>query len=259
MTHTPAITSPRGVRIEITTPEVAAALLADEIAALAAACSREGRRGVLGLAAGRSPRALYAELVRRHREDGLSLASLAVTSLDEYLGLEPGGPGTFEAALRDELIARIDLAPEAVHLTRVERGEAPDAAAARHEAVLRALGGVDIQLLGLGANGHVAFNEPGAGRDSRTRVVTLTEATRAANISEMPAGTPVPTRALTMGIGTIFDARRLRVVAFGAAKAEALARLVHGPAEAAWPCTWLRDHEDINVYADLAAAGRCRP
>lgn len=258
MSHTPSLRHQRGARVEITSPEAAALALADEIAALATACAREGRRGVLGLAAGRSPRALYAELVRRHRDDGLSLASLAVTSLDEYLGLEPGGPGTFEAALRDELIARVDLAPEAVHLTRMERGEAPDAAATRHEAVLRALGGVDIQLLGLGSNGHVAFNEPGSGRESRTRVVTLTEATRAANISEMPDGVPVPTRALTMGIGTIFDARRLRVVAFGAAKAEALARLVHGPAEPAWPCTWLGVHPDLAVYADAAAAERCR-
>ncbi|MEZ4267852.1 MAG: glucosamine-6-phosphate deaminase [Myxococcota bacterium] len=238
----------------VTTPQAAAARLADEIEALAAACAREGRRGVLGLAAGRSPRALYAELVRRHRGRGLSFASLAVTSLDEYLGIEPGGPGTFEAALRSELIEQVDFAPDAIHLTRVERGEAPDASAARHEAVLRALGGVDLQLLGLGANGHVAFNEPGAPRDSRTRVVTLTEATRVANISEMPDGMPVPTSALTMGIGTIFDARRLRVLAFGTSKAEALKRLAQGPPDAAWPCTWLRDHADLDVYADAAAA-----
>jgi glucosamine-6-phosphate deaminase len=257
MSHTPAISRPRGLRVEVTTPDAAATLLADEIAAFAAACTREGRRGVLGLAAGRSPRALYTELVRRHRDEGLSLASLAVTSLDEYLGIEPAGPGTFEAALRSELIAHVDLAPDAVHLTRIERGEAPDAAAARHEAVLRALGGVDIQLLGLGANGHVAFNEPGAGRDSRTRVVALTEDTREANIEEMPEGTPVPTRALTMGIGTIYEARRLRVVAFGAAKAEALRRLVHGPPTPVWPCSWLGAHGDLRVYADADAAAHC--
>lgn len=240
-----------GVGIERASREEAARGLADEIGALARACAAEGRRGVLGLAAGRSPRGLYAELVRRHREDGLSLASLAVTSLDEYLGLSPGVDGTFERSLRNELIDHVDIPADAVHLVRVERGEAPSVAARRHEAVLQALGGVDIQLLGLGANGHIAFNEPGARLNSRTRVVALTEATRAANAPEMPPGVAVPREALTMGIGTIREARALRMLVFGQAKSEALRRLVHGPAEAAWPCTWLREHPDLRVYTDL--------
>jgi glucosamine-6-phosphate deaminase len=243
--------------LTVTTRAAAAVALADEIAALAVTCQQAGRRGVLGLAAGRTPRDLYAELVRRHRVEGLSLRSLAVTSLDEYLDLAAGGPGTFEAALRGELLDHVDLAPDAVHLVRVEPGEAPDAAASRFEAVLRALGGVDLQLLGLGHNGHVAFNEPGAPRDSGTRVVSLTESTRAANRSEIPGELPVPTRALTMGIGTILGARRLRVMAFGGAKAEAVRRLLHGPPTPVWPCSWLGAHGDLRVYADADAAAHC--
>ncbi|MGM0578632.1 MAG: glucosamine-6-phosphate deaminase [Myxococcota bacterium] len=227
--------------------------LASEIARLIHARRAEGRPCVLGLATGHTPTGVYRELVRLHRDEGLSFADVITFNLDEYAGLSPEHPASFRAWMQRVLFERVDVDPGATH---VPRGDAPDpeAECRRYEALLREAGGVDLQVLGLGRNGHVGFNEPGSPVDSRTRVVTLAETTRRVNARDFPDDTPVPDRALTMGVETILEARRLRVIAFGEHKADAVRHLVESEPEPAWPCSLLRGHDDLRVLCDAPAA-----
>jgi glucosamine-6-phosphate deaminase len=212
---------------------------------------------VLGLAAGNTPRPVYADLVRRHRAGELSFSRALAFTLDEYLGLPPGHPASFRAELARELLARVDLPAAAAH---APDAEAPDraAACARYEAAIAAAGGFDLILLGIGANGHVAFNEPGAPFDSRTRVVTLTEETRAASRAVF-GDAPPPREALTIGIATILEARRVVLIATGAGKAAAIAGAVEGPVTERLPASALRRHPNATVIVDGAAASLLTP
>jgi len=209
---------------------------------------RPGRR-VLGVAAGNSPLEAYALLVaRRPPIDGLD-----VVLLDEYVGLGADHPASFRHQIRTVLTDPLGVPGERVHGLD---GLAPDldAACRRFEQTLAELGGVDLQLLGIGRNGHIAFNEPGSAHDSRTRVVALSASTRAANAAAFPAPADVPDRALTQGIGTILEARRLVLLATGATKAEALRRALHDPVGPAVPAGAVRRRPDVIVVADRAAA-----
>jgi glucosamine-6-phosphate deaminase len=208
---------------------------------------------VLGLATGRTMVPLYDELVRLHREEGLSFAAVTAFHLDEYVGVAPDQPGSFRRFVRERLEARTDLRPDAV---RFPDAAAPDpAAAARaYEAELRAAGGIDLQLLGLGVNAHIGFNEPGSSLASRTRVKTLSDETLAANREGLPAIVRERRLAITMGLGTILDARLCLCIATGAAKAGAVAALVEGPVTASAPGSVLQLHPDVIAYVDEAAA-----
>lgn len=227
-----------------------------------AACFRAARivarllrakpEAALALPTGSTPRAIYAELVRQHHDAGLSFARASAFSLDEYVGLRPDHPGSFRRALQEALYRHVDLPPDRAH---APDGQAANlaGACARYEAAIVAAGGLDLALLGLGTDGHIAFNEPTSSFGSRTRLKTLTDETRAANQSGFGAE-PVPHHALTVGIATILSARRCLLVAFGAAKAAAVAKMVEGPLAALVPASALQLHPQATVIVDEAAA-----
>ncbi len=224
-------------------------VLADEIEALVAA--RPG--AVLGLPTGDTPRGFYAELARRCREGRFSLRQATTFNLDEYLGLAPDDPRCFRAWMERELFAHVDLDRARAHLPDAGAAD-PDAEAARYERAIRSAGGLDLLVLGIGRNGHVGFNEPGSARDSRTRVVDLHPWTREDAAASFGGLDRVPRRAITMGVATILDVRRLRVLAFGARKAEVVRAALDAERGPVVPATWLRDHQDVRLYLDQAAA-----
>jgi len=212
---------------------------------------------VLGLATGATPIPVYAELVRMHREEGLSFRQVTTFNLDEYVGLAPDHPASYRRYMQEHLFEKVDLAPERTH---VPDGMALDipACCARYEEQIRQAGGVDLQLLGLGQDGHIGFNEPSSSLASRTRLKTLTPHTVAANRPGFPTGQDVPRHVLTMGVGTIMEARRCLLVAFGAGKSNAVARMVEGPLTAMVPASILQMHPRATVVVDEAAGQNLR-
>lgn len=210
---------------------------------------------VLGLATGSSPLAVYDDLARRHSE-GLSFARARAFLLDEYVGLPDEHPERYRNVIEREVVSRVDLDPAAV-LGPDGNAEDLPAACAAYEEAIRSAGGVDLQLLGIGTDGHVAFNEPGSSLASRTRVKTLTEQTRRDNARFFDDDVEaVPRHVLTQGLGTIMEARHLVLLAQGRAKAEAVHQLVEGPISALWPGTVLQMHPHVTVLLDEAAASR---
>jgi len=202
---------------------------------------------VLGLPTGKTPLALYDELACRCREGAVSFRRATVFALDELLGLRDGDPRSFRATLRGAIVGRVDLDPSRFHSPAGEGREYEDL-------IVRA-GGLDLVLLGIGRNGHIAFNEPGSDRGTRTRRVALAPAT----VEEMTASfapDPPPREAVTIGVATILEARRVVLMAVGAGKAPAVARAVSGPIDASCPASWLRTHTDASLVIDAAAAGR---
>lgn len=226
----------------------AARALAREIAALV----RAKPDCVLGLATGQTPVPLYDELARLCRDEGLSFARVRTFNLDEYLDLAPGDPRSFRAWMHAQLVARTDLRAENVHLPRV--GATPEAEAQRYAAALAAAGGIDLQVLGIGRNGHIGFNEPGAARDSKSRVVELAESTRADAAAKFGGLEHVPRRALTLGVSEILAARAIRVLAFGAGKAAIVARVLREEPGAEVPASFVRGHPDARLILDREAA-----
>jgi glucosamine-6-phosphate deaminase len=212
---------------------------------------------VLGLATGSTPLPLYAELVRRHREEGLSFAAARAFLLDEYVGLPPDHPQRYAAVIDRALTAHVDLAPGAV---QGPDGGAADLTAecARYEAAIAAAGGVDVQIAGIGHDGHLAFNEPGSSLASRTRLKTLNRHTRAANARFFTAAGEVPRHVLTQGLGTLLGSRHLLLLATGAGKAEAVALATEGPVSAACPASVLQLHLHASVLVDEPAAAGLR-
>ncbi len=211
---------------------------------------------VLGCATGATMEGIYAELVRIHREEGLSFARATTFNLDEYVGLEPSDERSYHHYMRRHLFDHVDLAAASTHLPN---GVAEDLAAEAkaYEAKVERAGGIDIQLLGLGRTGHIGFNEPLSALMSRTRHIALTPTTRQQN-APMFGGDPedVPERALTMGVGTILGARELLMVVTGERKAEVLARATEGPITAMISATALQLHPHCVVIVDEAAASR---
>ncbi len=214
---------------------------------------RTRERPVVGLATGSSPLPTYAELRRRHREEGLSFARATAFLLDEYVGLPAGHPERYRAVIDREITAHVDIDPAAVHAPDGNADDVP-AECARYEAAIRAAGGVDVQLLGIGGDGHLGFNEPGSSLASRTRIKTLTERTRTDNARFFDGVDEVPHHVLTQGLGTILEARHLVLVATGAAKADAVAAAVEGPLSASCPASALQLHPHATVLLDDAAA-----
>lgn len=211
---------------------------------------------VLGLATGSSPLGVYDELHRRYSQGDVSFARVRGFALDEYVGLPPEHPERYANVLHRELASRVDLAAGAV---RAPDGLADDlpAACAAFEAAIVAAGGVDLQILGIGTDGHIAFNEPGSSLGSRTRLKTLTQQTRRDN-SRFFGGDvdAVPRHCLTQGLATIMEARHVVLVASGSAKAQAVHQMVEGPVTAMWPASVLQLHPHVTVVVDEAAAGR---
>jgi len=211
---------------------------------------------VLGLATGSTPLPLYDELVRRHVEEGLTFAHATAFLLDEYVGLPEGHPESYRAVIDRELAHRVDLRPEAVHALDGRAADPLDECA-DFERRMAAAGGVDVQILGVGSDGHIAFNEPTSSLTSRTRVMALVEQTRRDNARFFGGDVDaVPRLVMTQGIGTILEARRLVLIATGEAKAEAVRQVVEGAVSARWPATAVQMHPHVLVLVDEAAASR---
>ncbi|TQJ34060.1 glucosamine-6-phosphate deaminase [Arthrobacter sp. SLBN-122] len=229
-----------------------------EVARAAAdAVEDQVRRGpsVLGLATGSTPLGTYQELIERHRRSGLSFAEAQAFLLDEYVGLSAGHPQSYHSVIREEFTASVDFGADAVHGLD---GMAEDlqAEAEQYEARIAAAGGVDLQILGIGTDGHVGFNEPMSSLGSRTRIKTLTRQTRQDNARFFDSADAVPDHVLTQGLGTIREARHLLLLAMGEAKAEAIAAAVEGPVAANCPASALQLHPHVSVLVDEAAASR---
>ncbi|KAA1420445.1 glucosamine-6-phosphate deaminase [Mumia zhuanghuii] len=212
-----------------------------------------GPAPVIGLATGSSPLVAYQELIRRHREDGLSFAGTTAFLLDEYVGLPAGHPESYAAVIRRELTEHVDIDPADVHSPDGGAADLP-AECARYDAAIGAAGGVHVQLLGIGTDGHIGFNEPMSSLSSRTRPKTLTQQTRDDNARFFGSVDEVPRHVLTQGLGTIGTARHLVMVATGTAKAEAVAAAVEGPLSARCPASILQWHQHATVFVDEAAA-----
>ncbi|MGD8327816.1 MAG: glucosamine-6-phosphate deaminase [Acidobacteriota bacterium] len=209
---------------------------------------------VLGLATGRSPQGVYDELARCHDEDGLDFSRATTFNLDEYVGVAPDHPGSFHRAMRDSLFDHVNLDPARTHLPDGLVADIPTHCEAYERAIVDA-GGIDLQLLGIGADGHIGFNEPSSSLSSRTRIKTLTEQTRRDNAATF-AGAEMPRHVITMGIGTIMDTREVVLLAFGERKARAVARALEGPITASVPASILQMHPATKVILDEAAAIR---
>ncbi len=209
---------------------------------------------VLGLATGSSPLPVYTELVRRHRAGEVSFARARAFTLDEYVGLPPEHPERYANVIRAEFTDHVDFDPANIHGPDGLADDLMEAGRA-YDRAIAAAGGVDLQILGIGTDGHIAFNEPGSSLASRTRVKTLTQRTRMDNARFFGGDIEqVPQLCLTQGLGTIMEARHAILVATGAGKAEAVRQLVEGPVSALWPATILQHHPHATVLLDDDAA-----
>lgn len=212
--------------------------------------------GVLGVATGSSPLAVYAELGRRVQSGRLTLRGASAYMLDEYVGLRADHPEHYRNVIDREFVAKVDIDPSRVHGPDGAAGDIT-VACAEYERAIAAAGGVDLQILGIGTDGHIAFNEPGSSLASRTRIKTLTGQTRTDNARFFGGDVDqVPAHCLTQGIGTIMAARHLVLLASGSAKADAIHQLVEGPVSAMWPATALQWHPHVTVLVDGPAASR---
>lgn len=229
--------------------------LAEEVAAQVRRINGEGRSAVLGLATGRTPLPFYGELIRLHREGGLSFAKVVTFNLDEYLGLPGYHPESYRAFMQRELFAHVDIPAENIHIPDGMISAADlEAHCAAYEEAIRTAGGIDFQLLGIGRTGHIGFNEPGSPRDSRTRRVDLDPITRQDAAASFGGLEKVPEHAISMGCGTILDARRIALLAWGPAKAEIVREALVGPVTDQISASFLQKHPDAIFYLDREAA-----
>ena len=210
---------------------------------------------VLGLATGSTPVGAYQQLVEWYNKGDLSFAETRTVNLDEYVGLSPHHEQSYRYFMQSNLFDHIDIKPEN---TNVPNGLAFDAEAEckRYDRVIRDLGGIDLQLLGLGHNGHIAFNEPGDGFEQETHTVRLTESTIEANKRFFASADEVPRRAFTMGIKSIMQARSILLVVNGEAKADILCRALTGPVTPEVPASVLQLHPSVTVVGDAAALSK---
>ncbi len=210
---------------------------------------------MLGLATGSTPISVYAELVRLHREEGLSFAGVTTFNLDEYYPIHPDELQSYHRFMREHLFEHVDIEPQQVHIPDgTVAADQVHEYARRYEEAIAEAGGIDLQLLGIGRTGHIGFNEPGSARDSRTRLITLDRVTRRDAASDFFGLDHVPRRAITMGVGTILDARRVVLLAFGEHKAPIVAQAVEGPVTPLVAASFLQRHPDASLVLDAAAA-----
>ena len=234
-------------------PEAAA----DRVAGLIAARLQAQPSVVLGLATGGTMEAVYAKLIDCYRAGEISFAQSQSFNLDEYVGLPPDHPRSYWRYMREQLFDHVDFPKGATHLPRGDAAD-PEAEANAYEQAITAAGGIGLQLLGLGANGHIGFNEPTSSLASLTRIKTLTRSTRDANARYFDNPAEVPRLAITMGIGTILNADEVVLLAYGEGKAEAAAAMIEGPLSAACPASALQLHRKATIVLDQAAASRLK-
>jgi glucosamine-6-phosphate deaminase len=234
-----------------------AAAASNLAARIVARLVREKPAAVLGLAAGRTPQLLYSELVRMHRLEGLDWSRVTTFNLDEYVGLPAEHPASYHSFMSENLFRHVGVDPGRAFVPDGMAADIP-VCCARYEQAIRDAGGIDLQILGIGRQGHIGFNEPSSSLASRTRIKTLTETTRADNAAEFGGVDRVPLHVITMGIGTILDSRACLMLAFGKHKATAVAAAVEGPVTAMVPASALQMHEHATVLLDEEAASELR-
>jgi glucosamine-6-phosphate deaminase len=229
--------------------------IAADIASLIRQRVSEERHAVLGLATGSTPTAVYDELVRLHRNEGLSFANVITFNLDEYWPMQPDELQSYNRFMREHLFDHVDIDPANTHVPdgTVTRDEVADYCT-HYEELINKTGGLDIQLLGIGRTGHVGFNEPGSSKESRTRLITLDRVTRMDAASDFFGEWNVPRQAITMGVGTILDARRVVLMAFGEHKAPIVSRAVEGEVASTVAASYLQDHSNATFVLDAAAS-----
>jgi glucosamine-6-phosphate deaminase len=230
-------------------------VVATSIARLIRGLLAEGRPAVLGLATGSTPVRLYRELIRLHRDEGLSFRNVVTFNLDEYYGLSPQHPESYHHFMEVQLFNHIDIPPENVHVPDglIPRSEV-FAYCQEYERNIVAAGGIDLQILGIGRTGHIGFNEPGSGIDSRTRMVALDRLTRRDAARDFRGEANVPSYAITMGVGTILQAKEVALLAWGESKAAILRQAIEGPLTETVPASFLQRHPNCRCYIDEAAA-----
>lgn len=210
---------------------------------------------VLGLATGSTPLGLYKNLIRLHQEEGLDFSRVTTFNLDEYVGLPKDHAQSYYYFMKENLFGHLNINPKAIHIPDGMAQDIERECLAYEEKIAEA-GGVDLQILGIGSNGHIAFNEPLSSLGSRTRIKTLTEKTRRDNARFFNSMDEVPKYAITMGVGTIMDSRSIILLANGKGKAEAIAKTVEGPISAMVPATIVQMHRNAVVMVDRDAASR---
>jgi glucosamine-6-phosphate deaminase len=210
---------------------------------------------VLGLATGRTMESVYRLLVRMHGEEGLDFSLCRTFNLDEYVGIPADGETSYRRYMDRHLFSHVNIDPRNVHLPNGAAGDL-ETECERYERMIRSAGGIDLQLLGIGRDGHIGFNEPLSALRSRTRVKALTPQTIAQNAAAFGGADRVPRRAITMGVGTILDSRRCLLLATGEEKASIVARAVEGPITAMVSASALQLHPRCTVVVDEAAAAK---
>jgi glucosamine-6-phosphate deaminase len=229
--------------------------VAGQIARLIRERSSTGRFTVLGLATGSTPVRVYDELVRIHREDGLSFKNVITFNLDEYYPMQPEALQSYVRFMHEYFFNQIDINPDNIHIPdgTTDRDGIVDYCR-QYEQQIEKAGGIDIQLLGIGRTGHIGFNEPGSGKKSRTRLITLDRITRADAASDFFGEENVPRRALTMGVGSILKSRTIYLMAWGEKKSGIIRQTVEGPVSDTVPATYLQDHPDAEIILDNASS-----
>jgi glucosamine-6-phosphate deaminase len=231
----------------------AAQNVARQISDLIRSRTAQGKKVVLGLATGSTPLPLYAELVRLHREEGLSFKQVISFNLDEYEGLDGTQPQSYRYYMNEHLFELIDIPKNQTHVPEGKSSNVAETCAA-YETAIRQAGGLDLQILGIGSTGHIGFNEPPSARDSRTRRVHLDAKTRQDNAIFFKQLSDVPHGAITMGVATILEARAIALLAFGKNKADIIRRSLTEKPHENCPATWLQDHPACTFHLDPASS-----
>ena len=239
--------------------KIASVAVAEEIAQLIRDKAAAGEMCILGLATGSTPTTVYGELVRMHLEDGLSFKNVVTFNLDEYYPMEPDALQSYVRFMKEYLFDHVDILPENIHI--------PDGTLPRdqvyeycveYENKIAAYGGLDLQLLGIGRTGHIGFNEPGSGMLSRTRLITLDHITIIDAASDFFGQENVPRKAITMGVGTIMEAKRVILMAWGEGKASIIKKTVEGEISDSVPATYIQKHPNASVVLDEASSGELK-
>lgn len=243
------------VRTAIFEYDQIAAAVAARIAEVIRERNAQGRPAVIGLATGSTPIGIYRELIRMHCEEGLDFSNVVTFNLDEYYPMDPDSIHSFRRYMRENLFDHINVPLENIH---IPRGDVPrdriEAHSAEYEQAIRDAGGIDIQILGIGKTGHIGFNEPGSGIDSRTGLVALDTMTRRDAAADFFGEDNVPYEAVTMGVATIMEAREIALIATGEHKAQIIRRAVEGEINPDVAATYLQKHPNVTFYLDPAAA-----
>jgi glucosamine-6-phosphate deaminase len=227
----------------------AASLVAEEI--------KRCKKNVLGLATGSTPEGMYAELTKQYREGNLDFSAVVTFNLDEYVSLEPGHPQSYQYYMRQHLFDHVNILPENIN---IPSGCATDLEGECHayDNKIEKAGGIDLQVLGIGANGHIGFNEPDSSLKVATHCVSLTEETIAANSRFFETPQQVPRKAVTMGVGSIMKAAKIILLASGSGKAEAIRLTTEGVVTTAVPASILQMHRDVTLIVDREAAAQLK-